>query len=74
MQQSSYVLVPVTGEDLEVVGGDDHSGAGLAHVPDAKRAISEGGGEDVGVAGVLDSRCVHLVDTSSHGEIGRDTC
>lgn len=46
------VLVPVAGEDLEVVGGDDHSGAGLAHVPDAESAIAGGGGEDVGVAGV----------------------
>jgi hypothetical protein len=56
------------------VGGDDHGGVGLAHVPDAKRAISVGGGEDVDVAGVLDSRCMHLVDTTSHGGIGRDTC
>jgi hypothetical protein len=56
------------------VGGDDHGGVGLAHVPDAKRAISVGGGEDVDVAGVPDSRCMHLVDTTSHGGIGRDTC
>ena len=48
------VLVPVAGEDLELVGGEDHGGAGLADVPDAEGAVAGGGGEDVGVAGVPD--------------------
>lgn len=48
------VLVPIAGEDLEVVGGDDDGGGRLADVPDAEGAVSGGGGEDVGVAGVPD--------------------
>ncbi|KAK3431196.1 hypothetical protein EUGRSUZ_E02750 [Eucalyptus grandis] len=46
------VLVPVEGEDLGLVGGEDHGGAGLPDVPDAGGAVAGGGGEDVGVAGV----------------------
>lgn len=48
------VLVPVAGEDLVVVCGEDHGGTGLADVPDADGAVAGGGGEDVGVAGVPD--------------------
>lgn len=48
------VLVPVAGEDLEVVGGDDYGGGRLADVPDAEGAVAGGGCEYVGVAGVPD--------------------
>lgn len=48
------VLVPVAGEDLVVVGGEDHGGPGLADVPDADGTVARGGGKDVSVTGVPD--------------------
>lgn len=67
------VLVPVAGQDLVFVGGEDHGGAGLADVPDADGAVAGGGGEDVGVTGIpdggVDAVSVFLEGTNAGGAV-----
>ncbi|PON87316.1 hypothetical protein TorRG33x02_169520, partial [Trema orientale] len=54
------VFVPITGEDLELVGRDNHGGTGLTHVPDADGAVPRGGGEHIPMTRVPDG-AIHAV-------------
>lgn len=56
------------------MGGEDHSGARFAHVPDPDCAVAGGGGEDISVAGVPNRRVnairMLLESTDTGGSIG----
>lgn len=59
-EDTLIVLVPIAGQHLVVMRGDDDVGSTVTDVPNADSAIAGGGGEDIGMAGGPRNR-VHAV-------------